>query len=98
MNAAENLRFGSATFRFSSEVVFVCVYPQTGARTYSFYMRLQIGDLFGNGLQMVSTTRIVRKLTTVFSVVEHLTLENESSIVIWAAPTQWRDFLGRSAA
>jgi hypothetical protein len=95
MNAAENLRFGSATFRFCVRVVLVWVYPQTGARMYSFFMCLRIGDLFvGSGDQMVYTTRIVRELTTVFSVVEHLTLENGNHIETWGAPTQWRDFLG----
>jgi hypothetical protein len=44
--------------------------------------------------QLLDTAQIIRELTTVFSVVEHLNLENGSSTVSSASPTQWRDFFG----
>src|SRR6266851_2525520 len=78
MNATENLRFGSARFRFCSGKFSVWVYPQTGARTYSFCMHLYIGDPLGLGLLVACIAQIVRELTIVFSVVEHLTLESVS--------------------
>jgi len=93
MSAAENLRFGSTRFRFSREVVFVWIYPQAGARMYSFYTHIYIGDLLGMHLQMASMARFVRELTTAFSVVEHLTLENEWYAAPLDGPTQWRNLL-----
>jgi len=94
MNATENLRFGSARFRFCSGKFSVWVYPQTGARTYSFCMHLYIGDPLGLGLLVACIAQIVRELTIVFSVVEHLTLESVRYLAQLDGPTQWRNLLG----
>jgi len=91
MSAAENLRFGSAKFRFHSTTVDAWVYPRKGARMYSFYMHFNSPFL---SEQVLDTGVIFGALRTVFSAVEHLDLESEWHFVSLRYPTLWRDLLG----
>jgi hypothetical protein len=72
MGAAKNLRFRSAKFQFSSTSFYVYMYPREGAPMYSLYM-----DIFSIHIhwQVVSVTQIFHQLRTLFSGVEHLSLE-----------------------
>jgi hypothetical protein len=91
MSAAENLRFGSAKFRFYDKAVDAWVYPRKGAKMYSFYMQF---SRFFLSEQVLSTAEFFGALGTVFSAVEHLDLESECHVVSLRYPTLWRDLLG----
>jgi len=91
MNAAENLRFGSAKFRFYDGEAVVWVYPRKGARMYSFYMHLG-GQYLRQ--QVPSSARIFCALRTAFSAVEHLDLDAEAGPSPWYSHSHWRDLLG----
>jgi len=72
MGAAKNLRFHSAKFQFSSTSFYVYMYPREGTPMYSLYMDISSIPLHW---QVVSATQIFHQLRTVFSCVEHLSLE-----------------------
>ena len=91
MSAAENLRFGSAKFRFNDRTVDAWVYPRKGATMYSLYMQFDSPFL---SEQVLDTAEIFGALRTVFSAVEHLDLESECHVVSLRYPTLWRDLLG----
>jgi hypothetical protein len=71
MNAAENLRFGSAKFSFFSEGVRVKVYPSEEAEIYVISMGVFCWHL---DWQVSSMAQIINSLSQVFSAVEHLTV------------------------
>jgi hypothetical protein len=94
MDAAQNLNFRSANFLFHVNSVSVRVYPRDDAPMYSFYTHIPCSHI---DWQVSSAAQIFRTLRTVFSAVEHLTLDfqrypgppeaNE------ADRTQWRELL-----
>ncbi len=95
ISATENLRFGSATFKFYKTHVCVEVHPHLGATIYNFSLTIHCKDL---DWQVVSTAQIFSALRTVFSAVEYLSLQ------VWRYPlssetnneahrTQWRELL-----
>jgi hypothetical protein len=92
--AAQNLRFRSAMFQFFLNCIDVSVYPRDDAPVFSFYMDIYCGHI---DWQVSSAAQIFRTLRTVFSTVEHLTLEflryPESSEANEADRTQWRELL-----
>jgi hypothetical protein len=94
MSAAQNLRFGSAKFRFFIDFVDVCVYPREDAPVFSFYTDISCRPI---NWQVSFVAQISRTLRTVFSTVEHLTLEfgryTESSEANEAERAQWRELL-----
>jgi hypothetical protein len=90
MSAADNLRFGSAKFRFNVKTVEVWVYPRKGARVYSFYIRIFCFPI----MQVVYTGEIFSALRAVFSAVEHLDLEREYHGHSLLDRTLWRNLLG----
>ena len=95
MGAAQNLRFGSAKFRFFTDFVDVRVYPRDDAPMYSFYTDISCRPI---DWQVSFVAQIAHTLRTVFSTVEHLTLEFEwypgSMEVNEAERPQWRELLG----
>ena len=72
--AAENLRFGSAKFRFFSSVVNVRVYSSEEAEMYGFGTAVLCWHL---DWQVSSMAQIINSLSQVFSAVEHFTLEHD---------------------
>jgi hypothetical protein len=70
--AAENLRFGSAKFRFFGDGVDVLVYPREEAEMFGFAAAVLCWHL---DWQVSSVAQIINSLSQVFSAVEHLTLE-----------------------
>ena len=74
VNAAENLRFGSAKFSFFSGGVDVWVYPREEAEMPGLGMNVFCWHL---DWQVSSMAQIINSLSQVFSVVEHLTLEHD---------------------
>ena len=95
MNAAENLRFGSAKFTFFSNAVDVRFHPREEAqipvlRIFVFCWHLD--------WQVSFMAQIINLLSQVFSAVEHLTLEHEKH---WRSSeehnevdrTEWRRLL-----
>ena len=74
MNAATNLKFCSTRFRFANNGVFVYMYPHEGALMYTFYLGIYCIYIGG---QVASATQIFHQLRTLFSPIEHLTLELE---------------------
>ena len=73
VNAAENLRFGSAKFSFFSSGVVVRVYPREEAEMHGFGTAVLCWHL---DWQVSSQAQIINSLSQVFSAVEHLTLEH----------------------
>lgn len=72
MNTTRNLRFGSASFKFSDGQVAVDMYPREGI------CALRIGVICQHlDLQVHFTTQIFSVLSQIFSTVEHLALEHE---------------------
>jgi len=93
--AAENLRFARALIEFSGPGLDFYVYPRDNAPMYSF--ATGIGCRHADW-QVSFATQIFRTLRTVFSTVEHLTLEFQR---YFKSPeengvdrTQWRELLG----
>jgi len=72
MKTLDNVEFGSAKFRFYINAVDVEVYPYRGATMYTFSLVIDCTPL---SQQVASTARIFSALKTVFSTVDHLTLE-----------------------
>ena len=72
MKTARNFQVKTATFRFLEDCLRVLAYPHMGANLHNFDM-----DLGGKHLdwQVVSAARVFHAVSTVFSAVEHLTLE-----------------------
>jgi hypothetical protein len=94
MGAARNLRFRSAKFRFYVDYVDVQVYPRDDAPVCSFYTDISCRHI---DWQVSFAAHIFRTLRTVFSAVEHLTLDfqryPESSEANEADRTRWRELL-----
>lgn len=72
MKTLDNVKLGSAKFRFYKNAVDVEVYPYRGATMYAFSLVIDCTPL---SQQVASTARIFSALRTVFSTVDHLTLE-----------------------
>ncbi|KAI9461534.1 hypothetical protein F5148DRAFT_1214955 [Russula earlei] len=92
---AENLRFGSVRIEFFAKGVNVFVHPSEEAGVYALYMHV-ICKVFD--WQVASAAHILTALGTMFSDVEHLTLEYGGHFVSaeWhneADRTQWRELL-----
>ena len=73
VGTTENLRFKSATFRFSDEMVDVEVYPHEDAEIYALHIIVNCCHL---DWQVSSAAQIFSALSPVFSAVEHLTFEH----------------------
>jgi hypothetical protein len=84
MESAENLRFRSATLAFNDEGVSVKAYPHEGAKMYALYVDVGCRQF---DWQVVSAAQLFNPLRTVFSSVEHLTLEYER----YATDTEFHD-------
>jgi hypothetical protein len=92
---AENLRFSSARLAFHEGGISMSVYPYEGAKMYALYVDVGC-KLFD--WQVASAAQILNTLRSVFSSVEHLTLEYEMHAISseWhnkADPAQWRKLL-----
>ena len=74
INTAQYLRFGSAKFKFSIDVVHVEVYPRGEAKMYALLMTVRCRHL---NRQVSSAAQISNSLSQIFSTVEHLSFENE---------------------
>ena len=95
METFDNVEFGSAKLRFYKDEVDVEVYPYHGATMYTFSLCIDCGLL---NQQVASTARIFHALRTVFSTVDHLTLEFLRYPILNAAANtinrvQWRELL-----
>lgn len=91
IGSAENLRFSSARLTFHEGGIFTRVYPYEGAKVYALYVGVSCKQL---DWQVASAAQILNTLKSVFSSVEHLTLEYETSE--WhneADHAQWRKLL-----
>ena len=96
VNATENLTFKSAKFWFSDKDVAVEVYPHEEAEVYSLSAAVYCWHL---DWQVASAAQIFSSLSTLFSAVEHLTLEHEvhsqsSEEHNKADRAEWRQLLG----
>jgi hypothetical protein len=96
MSTAGNLRPKTATLTFGKDYLHVKAYPHKGTRISTLSMLLSGRHL---DWQVASTAQVFHTLGTVFSAVEHLTLESDRHFMSseWnneADPTQWRDLLG----
>jgi hypothetical protein len=74
INGIENLSFESAKFEFSSDQVYVEVYPR--GRTELYALSIAVGS-WHHDWQVFSAAQISNRLGQMFSAVEHLTLEHE---------------------
>ena len=74
VNAAENLRFGSARFRFLKNGGNVSVYPREEAEMPGLAIYVLCWHL---DWQVSSMAQIINSLSQVFSAVEHLTLDHD---------------------
>ena len=74
INAAENVRFGSAKFRFFSNGVVVTVYPREEAAMPVIGINVFCWHL---DWQVSSMAQIINSLSQAFHAVEHLTLKHE---------------------
>ena len=74
VGAEKNLRFYNARFRFANNYVFVYVCPREGDPVYTFRINLGI-PCTSLDEQVASTAQIFHQLRTMFSAIEHLTLE-----------------------
>ncbi len=95
IGATESLRFGSAIFRFYTNFVRVDVYPHQGATMHTFSLDILRKDF---DWQVASAAQIFSALRTVFSAVEHLTLEFRRNSIVSemnreADRTQWQELL-----
>lgn len=96
MGTAENLRLNTATLTFLLDHLTVVAYPHKGARMFTLVMAIGGRHL---DWQVVSTAQVLQTLKTVFSAVEHLTLEYKRHLISleWkneADRAQWRELLG----
>lgn len=96
MGTTENLRLNTATLTFLLDHLTVVAYPHKGARMFTLVMAIGGRHL---DWQVVSTAQVLQTLKTVFSAVEHLTLEYKRHLISleWkneADRAQWRELLG----
>jgi hypothetical protein len=96
MGTAENLRLNTATLTFLLDHLTVVAYPHKGAKMFTLVMAIGGRHL---DWQVVSTTQVLETLRTVFSTVEHLTIEYKRHLISseWkneADRAQWRELLG----
>jgi hypothetical protein len=70
----ENLRFASATFKFSSEQVYAEVYPREKTKKYALQIRVFCCHL---DWQLSSVAQIFNSLSQMFSAVEGLSVEHD---------------------
>lgn len=95
VNNAENLRLGSAVLTFREEAVRVRVYPSEEVRVCTFVMEVGCRHL---DWQVAAAAQIFNEPGTLYSAVEHLTLDYNGSL---KSPephneddrTQWRELL-----
>ncbi|KAH9962200.1 hypothetical protein BC827DRAFT_233215 [Russula dissimulans] len=78
LRTTESLRFHSARVTFSSQGVFMGMYPREGTRVYAFRMSIICKQI---DWQVGCAAQIFNALRTVFSVVEDLTLEYEGHCI-----------------
>ena len=95
IRSAENLRFGSARVTFHEGGIFTRVYPHEGAKMYALYVDVGCKQ---PDWQVASAVQILNTLRSVFSSVEHLTLEHEMYAISSerhseADHAQWRKLL-----
>jgi hypothetical protein len=95
MITTENLRFGSAKFKFSGRRVDVEVYPCGEAEIYTLSIAV---DCWHLDWQVSSMVQIFHSLRQMFSGVEHLTLEHgihsrSSEEHNWVDRIEWRKLL-----
>jgi hypothetical protein len=76
IRSAENLRFSSARLTFHEGGISTRVYPYEGAKMYALYVDVGCTQL---DWQVASAAQILNTLRSVFSSVEHLTLDYETS-------------------
>jgi hypothetical protein len=93
--SAADLRLHTATLRFSIDYIVVRVYPDEGARVPTLELLLGAKHL---DWQVGIITQVFHTLRTVFSVLEHLTLNSPRHSISseWnneADRTQWRELL-----
>src|SRR5258708_501572 len=94
---AADLRLNTATLRFSMDYIIIMVYPpHKGARMFTLEMSLDSRHL---DWQVACMAQVFHTLRTMFSVLEHLTLQycRHSISSEWndeADRTQWRELLG----
>ena len=74
MNTAENLRFSSAKFKFSTDEVYVKLYPRQETEMDTVSMAVRCWHL---DWQVSSVAQIFNLPSQIFSTVDHLTLEYE---------------------
>ena len=96
MSAARSLRPKIATVSFNSDRLTVLAYPHEEAKLYSLFIGL---DARHFDWQVVSAAPVFHALKTVFSAVEHLTLEYDRHNISseWnrqADRIYWRELLG----
>jgi hypothetical protein len=84
MRSAENLRFSSARLTFHKGGISTRVYPYEGAKMYALYVDVGC-DRFD--WQVASAVQILNTLRSVFSSVEHLTLEYK----MYAISSEWHN-------
>ncbi|KAH9955498.1 hypothetical protein BC827DRAFT_873403 [Russula dissimulans] len=96
LNAADNLKFNSATLMFGKKWLFVKVYPHKEARMYALHLVIRCQpDLFS---QVWSAAQISSALRDVLLTVEDLSLKYwrhdvSSEQLNEPYPPQWRDLL-----
>ena len=95
IRSAENLRFSTARLTFHEGGISTRVYPYEGAKMYGLYVNVGCEQL---DWQVASAAQILNTLRSVFSSVEHLTLEYEiyaqsSERYNEADRAQWRKLL-----
>ena len=74
MNTAENLRFGSAKFKFSTDEVYVKLYPRQETEMDAISMVVRCWHL---DWQVSSVAQIFNSLSQKLSTVDHLIIEHE---------------------
>jgi len=95
ISTTENFTFGSARITFDEEAVFIRAYPHEGAKMYAFYLEVGCRPV---DWQVASAAHIFNALSTVFSAVDHLSLEYERYFISleWnheADREKWRELL-----
>ncbi len=98
MRTMGNLRVNTATLTFGEESLDVMVFPRKGARLFSLNMVLGGRHL---DWQVASIAQVFHALGTVFSAVEHLTLQYDYDRYLMSSEwnneadrTQWCELLG----
>ena len=75
INTAENLRFDSANFEFSDDVVYVDVFPPDEAEMYALRLAVHCYHL---DWQLSSVAQILDSLSQISFTVEHLTFQHDT--------------------